>query len=1273
MFSQKSIGTTPSSTPGLSTAGLTQVDGDDQPVIPGMIAADLMAPDFSYSFLKGLDTISPFRPRTVHIPARDLDAMSNMERQYWEIKGPHFDIVIFFKKGKFYELYDCDAVIANKEFGLKMVSDTTNRGKMRMSGVPEQSFSEWARLFVFRGYKIGRVEQMTADEEGDGEGADGVASPPTKKTGAAAKVKIVPRDLVQIVTSGTISDPAMISSHDALFVLALAPTIREVRRGESVSFQIGIDAVAVDVSRNIVLSCPSFAEEGMAPDVATAHVLDLVQGLFLRLSPKEVIVPSADEVMRGAISGTAALKAAAAKYALAINASHATAGTHAYHCELPAAASSHLPPNAFPTIESLLSKLQRLARNGFAASNNGEGTTYEELSSEALVRHQRAQLKQQQQTLEKDGPADTSAATVAVRNPNAVTPAGAIIGAYFAYLRLTNFDISDPIPFRMHCGGADADTTADASSSSSALSPQLGAAPAQTLSPLAEERRNDGGVFLDAAAIENIELVANLRDGSVKNSIYNHLCRCSTPSGRRLFRSWLLRPLGTAACIRRRQDAVQRGLLDGNLYALWAEVGGHTGTTLGKKRARESTTGIASLLSQGGGGAANESSSSSPSGAPSTFRPKHLFTVDLERQLSRLSALKNENTRVAFVDPLVQYASNLDLILSSIAVFEEVRAFAEAAMSTFGASAAAAVGAAVDGDDLLMSSGGDAAFNASSSSSASSAMPPLLKELLEKMLKVKEPLDVVTAAFDVKKATRDKQVKPQPGMIVAYDDAVAQLKELDQQFSNVLKQYFCPTFGTDDIQYVDVGKDLFLLEIPLAAYAKVEKSLPVGAYTERARTTKVVKLAAQGLAEHVENFKKYTNIKANGLVMVLRHLAGLLCDGFPVFFEAVNAFSYIDCLMSLVTVHQQSLAAGGSCFPTIVDSNCNSSNSGAFIKSADLYHPMIPQPVSNTVDMTPESARVLLLTGPNMGGKSTMMRTIALAFLMAQIGGPVAATNCSLSPVTRIFTRIGARDAQHRGQSTLFVELKEMAEICNYSDGHSLCLVDELGRGTSTHDGYAIAHATLRYLAGANGSSSEGADGTATGTQKPPKRPLVVFSTHYHALAIDVAQQQAGLTAQQQSSSTSSSSEAKGFDHSAIQLAYMDFDLQAVPNPNPSLRGNESGGLLAQQSAENSMSNMLVDGVPTSSVVQRITFLYKMVAGICHRSYGVEVAAVAGIPSAILKVAQQQSQRLAAATTRHQVFAMIQQIARAQPGDTQALLAAARKASVIVAATKAAV
>ncbi|SIS89284.1 DNA mismatch repair protein MutS [Alicyclobacillus vulcanalis] len=137
--------------------------------------------------------------------------------------------------------------------------------------------------------------------------------------------------------------------------------------------------------------------------------------------------------------------------------------------------------------------------------------------------------------------------------------------------------------------------------------------------------------------------------------------------------------------------------------------------------------------------------------------------------------------------------------------------------------------------------------------------------------------------------------------------------------------------------------------------------------------------------------------------------------------------------------------------------------------------------VPNDLVLTPEEP-IVLLTGPNMGGKSTYMRQAALIAILAQMGSFVPARYARMGLVDRVFTRIGASDDLSRGQSTFMVEMTELAEILREASGRSLVLLDEIGRGTSTYDGLSIAEAVLEDLA------------------KRRSKPLTLFATHYHEL-----------------------------------------------------------------------------------------------------------------------------------------------------------------------------
>ena len=192
-----------------------------------------------------------------------------------------------------------------------------------------------------------------------------------------------------------------------------------------------------------------------------------------------------------------------------------------------------------------------------------------------------------------------------------------------------------------------------------------------------------------------------------------------------------------------------------------------------------------------------------------------------------------------------------------------------------------------------------------------------------------------------------------------------------------------------------------------------------------------------------------------------------------------------------------------------------------------------------------ESRRMLLITGPNMGGKSTYMRQTALIALLAHIGSFVPAAAARLSPVDRIFTRIGSSDDLAGGRSTFMVEMSETANILHNATRHSLVLLDEIGRGTSTFDGLALAWAAAVQLA-------------------RQVRAFTLFATHY-------------------------------------------FELTALPELCPS------------------MANVHLDATEHR---EHVIFLHKIQEGPASRSYGLQVARLAGIPAAVLAAAQDKLQEL---------------------------------------------
>ena len=203
--------------------------------------------------------------------------------------------------------------------------------------------------------------------------------------------------------------------------------------------------------------------------------------------------------------------------------------------------------------------------------------------------------------------------------------------------------------------------------------------------------------------------------------------------------------------------------------------------------------------------------------------------------------------------------------------------------------------------------------------------------------------------------------------------------------------------------------------------------------------------------------------------------------------------------------------------------------------------------IANDLYMNTTTDQLLILTGPNMGGKSTFLRQTALIVILAQMGSFVPARQARIGLVDRIYTRVGASDNLARGQSTFMVEMIETANILNTATNGSLILLDEVGRGTATFDGLSIAWAVAEYLA-----------------QNPQHRAKTIFATHYHELT-KMAEVQPGV---------------KNYCM-AIREA-----------------GNE------------------------------IVFLRKVVAGTADKSYGIEVARLAGLPREVLRRASQILERL---------------------------------------------
>ena len=257
--------------------------------------------------------------------------------------------------------------------------------------------------------------------------------------------------------------------------------------------------------------------------------------------------------------------------------------------------------------------------------------------------------------------------------------------------------------------------------------------------------------------------------------------------------------------------------------------------------------------------------------------------------------------------------------------------------------------------------------------------------------------------------------------------------------------------------------------------------------------------------------------------------------------QAAALVAELDALCSLAAV----AVKNNYCCPVVDESGV--------IEIHDGRHPVVEQMrrdsmfVPNDTYMGVKDDRVAIITGPNMAGKSTYMRQVALIVLMAQIGSFVPARAARIGVVDRIFTRIGASDDLSAGQSTFMVEMTEVSDILKSATADSLLILDEIGRGTSTFDGMSIARAVLEYCA-------------------DPKKlgAKTLFATHYH------------------------------------ELTALEGELPGVRNYNIAVRTRG----------------------------EDIIFLRKIISGGADRSYGIEVAKLAGLPRQVLTRARHILQEL---------------------------------------------
>ncbi len=314
-----------------------------------------------------------------------------------------------------------------------------------------------------------------------------------------------------------------------------------------------------------------------------------------------------------------------------------------------------------------------------------------------------------------------------------------------------------------------------------------------------------------------------------------------------------------------------------------------------------------------------------------------------------------------------------------------------------------------------------------------------------------------------------------------FDPELDRLRAIGTSSQQWLAKYQSQLISDSSIPSLKVGYNKifgYYIEVTDTHRAKIPTS-----WTRK----QTIKNAERYITEDLKNFEEEA-VGAHDKSIVLEQrlfeqIRQALLPHLPKLQELAEGISRLDCLAGLALLAQERRY----CRPTITDERV--------LEIIDGRHPVLEQQlgsefVSNDVKLSADDS-LLLITGPNMSGKSTYIRQVALITLLAQIGSYVPAASATIGIADRLFARIGASDEIHGGQSTFMVEMTETANILNNASDRSLVILDEIGRGTSTLDGLALAFAISEHIAAS-------------------VHCRTLFATHYHELT-DLSRQYKGV------------------------------------------------------------------------------------------------------------------------------------------------------------------
>ncbi|KAI5803813.1 muts domain V-domain-containing protein [Geopyxis carbonaria] len=352
----------------------------------------------------------------------------------------------------------------------------------------------------------------------------------------------------------------------------------------------------------------------------------------------------------------------------------------------------------------------------------------------------------------------------------------------------------------------------------------------------------------------------------------------------------------------------------------------------------------------------------------------------------------------------------------------------------------------------------------------------LIGELLNKLPNLEDCLSPWETAFDRGKAKTDGVLVPEYGVEADFDQSQDNIESIITELNDLLKSY-TSKLRCRDLRFADIGKEIYLIEVPTKAAKDVPKD-----WSQMSGTQKVKRFYSPEVRKLVRTLQESQETHNQIVKEVASRFYQRFDKEYSSWLSAVQIVAHLDCLVGLARASSD--LGETSCRPTFVDEE------RTVLDFKDLRHPCMSTSlenfIPNDVKLGGSTPKLNLLTGANAAGKSTILRMACIGVIMAQIGCYVPCNSARLTPIDRIMSRLGANDNIFAAQSTFLVELSETKKILAEATPRSLVILDELGRGTSSYDGVAVAQSVLHHIA------------THIGC-------VGYFATHYHSLAAEFA------------------------------------------------------------------------------------------------------------------------------------------------------------------------